>query len=92
LEDFKLRSKKGNFANLNNQKLKGEINALKSNIDTLRQERMQMEYQRNLKIDLHHRARMDREICIYLLKMARSSKHKQIRKEGKKLLKLIKGL
>lgn len=69
-----------------------EINSIKSSIDELRKNKMQIQYRRDLKIDLHHRARMDREICIYLLKMARKSDNKIIRREGKKLLNLIKGL
>jgi hypothetical protein len=92
LAELKLKSRDFNFASLSNKEIKTEIESLKRDIDNFRKQKLQFQHNKNLRIDLHHRARMDREICIYLLNMARNSTNKKIRKEGKRLLNLIKGL
>jgi hypothetical protein len=65
---------------------------MKFKINEEKKKKMAMKYQEYLKVDTMHRARMDREICIYLLHMARNSSDKEARRKGRQLLNLIKEL
>ena len=80
------------YGNLQNEELKLEIQKLRKDIKNLWQEKMQLKHKSNLEIDLKYRAKMERELCIYFLQMARKSSHRNTRRWGKKLYNLIQNL
>ena len=77
---MELESNNLNYANLNNFELEKAIDNLRLNINNLWKEKHRIKHRKNLEVDLKYRARMERHLCIQLLKMVKSSKHKQTRK------------
>ena len=92
MSEMRLKSDNFNYSNQSNLQIKEKIESMKQQIKSLRNQTLQIDYQRNLKLDLHHRARIDRQICVFLLGMARDSNNKGVRRQGKRLLQLIKNL
>ena len=92
MSETRLKSSDFNYSNQTNVDIKQKIESIKQQIKSLRNQTLQIKYRRNLKLDLHHRARIDRQICVFLLGMARDSNNKGVRREGKRLLQLIKNL
>ena len=87
-----LQSNYLNYAGLSNDELREKMNEIRGNVKLLFKEKCRIEHKRNLEVDLKYRARMERHLCVFLLKMARKSNHKQTRKWGKKLFNLIQNL
>jgi hypothetical protein len=87
-----LQSNYLNYAGLSNNELKEKIGEIKTNVKNLFKAKSRIRHEKDLEVDLKNRARMERQLCVYLLQMARKSKHKETRKWGKKLFNLIQNL
>lgn len=87
-----LQSREFNYGAMTNDELRSKVGKLKREVEEEKKEMAHLKYRQWLKIDMHHRARMDREICVYLLVMAKKSESKETRREGRKLLEVIKNL
>lgn len=90
--EMQLESRDFFFGGLQNRELQREIEKLRNEINELWKEKLRIKHKSNLEIDLKYRAKMERELCIYFLKMSRISSHKNTRKWGKKLYNLIQNL
>ena len=77
---------------MQNHELNTQIKKLKTQINGLWNEKNCIKYRSDLEVDLKYRAKMERQLCIYFLTMARKSNHKETRKYGKQLYKLIQTL
>jgi hypothetical protein len=77
---------------MSNEELRIQIDKLRGKVNELWKERHCIKHKSDLEIDLKYRAKMERQLCIFFLTMARKSTHKDTRRYGKKLYKLIQTL